>query len=1502
MTWAAPQSQESPLLSDMLKPIRYSIERALDELRTYYKAKDGDDFFRLIIVTLSSSELGRGIFSGTYDLSTPSYFLSYHILNSLFHFLVSHQTVRLNSSFQIHIKTFGLEKSKERKAGHYATLEERRQRMKHYMIGANSHQSPYAKDRWYLAIPNQVGRVNLRETCLLASLVVAHEQLLAYEGDPIAKKFISNFKKCPRKCSSHLQRLLDGFRTYVLGKKARGELMASNSVMDPNYLFSGPQTLADILPLFSEYRGGLQITALSDLISHVCYRYPKDYDQSRRQIYIFVELANRDDCINLSHPDKGIIAGHASVVRDPRMYFNKMGKRCIACLRSLSRASSHICRDSSNRARNCFTCKRFLATETTPLNSQNNARFCKSLLVQDEREKGTCKECGLGYNSEDCLAKHKPHCSKGYKCEKCNIFNHKHGPYQDADALRKVHICFAIFCSACLRYKPRDHLCQTRAARYQKEWCNLAFLRVYYIDESSTSCEECFQLQKLDSLKLCERHTEEETSMHVEPNFAALLVEGPERGTFSEKFFASPQLLSAMPKTRCEQLQCNYFPSILLQTDSKKRAKRTSTESRYQKAKQRNLQAVRNRIALDLDKSDSVLLALVYYILDMRFLNTTIVCHTKTGEEINAIGGIFQLYGFKPKLTSKDNLMISVSLPDRFGIRVINNHQYFRQEIEELNGTFAHLETVLFPYKMNCPQFYTYSGQMPASDKFTSMFSTPEEIVKVAAYITRRSNDIWSFCTELLKFARFEVRVLASCATTFVTEAIDFQRSLLIECDLSRKPGSSLFLPFLHPFSKPYCTIAAYSFDCLKLHTLDTSQLYIWKNEFGTGQASGNPSIEELEYVSFIMDQVGPGPEYHYSFSSEAGQKVLCIEGTTIMPDLYYEGNDGKIYIFDFDGCPSHPHLGCLTQPTTGKNRWKQDRGQLMAKDRRRRQLLESHFGSRLSYTTMHSCTWSKLKKKSEEVKKFMASYIPRPKHRLVPRKAVRGSNTETYIHSYSVQSYPDLVMESIDCVSLYPWAAINCSYPVGEYRILMSQNDISEVHLRDGQFYVGNQKLHGLMQVCMEPPTYTQFPCLIFRNSSERALAGLCYTCIMEENESVCAHRPPNRRLTSTWTVIEIEYALQQGYKLLKIFEVYAYAKSQPILSSYFRFCGSLKIKNSGLPSGIQDKYQYCSNINQQMNLLGPLRVTPGNCNKSDIRRQVCKSMMNEAIGKFSSYNRPKQSDFACTSKELAKLLDDKKFLVEQVFPINENVMQVVRKKVNSVRSTNVRSCSIIHAYLTAYSRLYMIATMEKLEAAKVRIASIDCDGLKVLRPKGCDLSRIIDIGSHFGAFRHDLAPYVIFDYCAIAPRVNSFLMAGPDGLIKSRTQMTSFSIQSITLQQSLNHALYTSMLEDRIRLREQKLLVPQRKFFRTLLKEGRHHIQDYTFSNMIALKRVTYVAENKMLVTRPLGTSIHLAQINLCAQVEESDVCGPSNPCKRRKSVKKGPPSKRRKTSKAK
>ncbi len=214
---AAP-GENAPLVSDTLKPIRYAIERALDDLRRYYKNEhpQDKDFFRLLVISVLHPSILNGINSGTFCLSTKSYLISYYVLQSLFHFLLSNNTLRVNSAFKIQIKVFCLPKSYSKAAEHYRKLEERKKKMKHFLIGAKGGANKgNARKSWCIHVPDRIGDLILENQCLFISLVVAYQHLLALEGSSKAGEFIQQFKKCDSKCCAILKNLLKDFKLYT---------------------------------------------------------------------------------------------------------------------------------------------------------------------------------------------------------------------------------------------------------------------------------------------------------------------------------------------------------------------------------------------------------------------------------------------------------------------------------------------------------------------------------------------------------------------------------------------------------------------------------------------------------------------------------------------------------------------------------------------------------------------------------------------------------------------------------------------------------------------------------------------------------------------------------------------------------------------------------------------------------------------------------------------------------------------------------------------------------------------------------------------------------------------------------------------------------------------------------------------------------------------------------------------------------------------------------------
>ncbi len=97
-----------------------------------------------------------------------------------------------------------------------------------------------------------------------------------------------------------------------------------------------------------------------------------------------------------------------------------------------------------------------------------------------------------------------------------------------------------------------------------------------------------------------------------------------------------------------------------------------------------------------------------------------------------------------------------------------------------------------------------------------------------------------------------------------------------------------------------------------------------------------------------------------------------------------------------------------------------------------------------------------------------------------------------------------------------------------------------------------------------------------------------LCYKCAVDAHLGICSHTETERALTFTWCTPEINLALQKGYRILKLFEVYHYdessqydksSKTGGLFTGYINANLKAKQEASGYPTNVvtdQDKEKY--------------------------------------------------------------------------------------------------------------------------------------------------------------------------------------------------------------------------------------------------------------------------------------------------------------------------------------
>jgi hypothetical protein len=121
---------------------------------------------------------------------------------------------------------------------------------------------------------------------------------------------------------------------------------------------------------------------------------------------------------------------------------------------------------------------------------------------------------------------------------------------------------------------------------------------------------------------------------------------------------------------------------------------------------------------------------------------------------------------------------------------------------------------------------------------------------------------------------------------------------------------------------------------------------------------------------------------------------------------------------------------------------------------------------------------------------------------------------------------------------------------------------------------------MDGLMKCTIVPPKDPYHPFVPFRHN-KKLLFSLCRSCVLEHNTTgECQHfNDAERCLEGTWVIDEVRFAVNKGYKILEIQEVYQYEVTQynlntgvgGLLVEYINTFLKLKQEASGYPDWVR-------------------------------------------------------------------------------------------------------------------------------------------------------------------------------------------------------------------------------------------------------------------------------------------------------------------------------------------
>ena len=239
--------------------------------------------------------------------------------------------------------------------------------------------------------------------------------------------------------------------------------------------------------------------------------------------------------------------------------------------------------------------------------------------------------------------------------------------------------------------------------------------------------------------------------------------------------------------------------------------------------------------------------------------------------------------------------------------------------------------------------------------------------------------------------------------------------------------------------------------------------------------------------------------------------------------------------------------------------------------------------------------------KHNSELKEFVSLEIVTP---LVPRDAFCGGRTNATRLHYVAGT--DEKIKYVDFTSLYPYVNKYGRYPVGHPTIITENfSDVSEYE--------------GLIKCKVLPPRGLYHPVLPYK-AYGRLMFPLCSKCCESLEQSPCQHSDEEHTLTGTWVTLELHKALQMGYRLLKIYEVWHFdelarydpdTKEGGLFAEYVNAFLKMKQEASDWPAWCQTDEQKHQYIERYFDKEG-IKLDWKNIKKNPGLRAIAKLMLN--------------------------------------------------------------------------------------------------------------------------------------------------------------------------------------------------------------------------------------------------------------------------------------------------
>jgi len=446
--------------------------------------------------------------------------------------------------------------------------------------------------------------------------------------------------------------------------------------------------------------------------------------------------------------------------------------------------------------------------------------------------------------------------------------------------------------------------------------------------------------------------------------------------------------------------------------------------------------------------------------------------------------------------------------------------------------------------------------------------------------------------------------------------------------------------------------------------------------------------------------------------------------------------------VYEFHGCLWHGCRHCFPRNRDVKHAINCDR---TLNELYRNTCIKTNWLRDYGYqvTELWECQWNQMQDENEDIKNFVKNlnWVDP----LNPRDAFFGGRTGAVSLFCNTRDGEEI--RYADVTSLYPWVNKTQECPVG-HPVIISQPEQNLEH------YFGIAKVDLLQPTNLFHPV---LPIKIKENGMEKLTFPLCGKCVrdeqakpMLERSAVCYHSDEERMITGTWCTPEIKKAIEKGYELKKVHEVWHFPPHQRrigLFKNYVNTWLKLKQEAAGWPRWCTTEAQKQQYLEDYKNVEG-IDLDPTKIEKNPGRKATAKLMLNSFWGKFGERQNKPRTVQVQSPHEFYNIYYDPTKEVSCIRICSDDILEMVYTHVKENITPSNKTNIFVAAFTTCHARLKLYSYLDRLQQ---QVLYYDTDSVVYQWKEG---QQEIETGDFLGQMTDELEGDIITEFISGGPK----------------------------------------------------------------------------------------------------------------------------------------------------